>query len=382
MRMQIPFHRPYITKSEIDAVKDTLKSGWLTMGPKTIEFEEEFRKYIGCKNTVALNSCTAALHLALEAIGLRQGDEVITSPFTFAATGEAICYFKARPVFVDIERDTCNINVNKIEEKITKKTRAIIPVHYGGQPCDMDEILEIARRYNLFVIEDAAHALPSFYEGKKIGTIGDITCFSFYATKPLATGEGGMLCTDNEEWAERIRCMRLHGIGKDAWRRYSKEGSWYYEVSMLGYKYNMTDIQAALGIEQLKKLDFMYKKRKRIAKRYTEAFKDIKEIITPSIKGNGDTSWHLYSIKLRTKGIRNSFIEGLKEKGIGTSVHFIPLYRFPFYKESFRYDPSDFPDCEWVYERAVSLPIYPGMTDKEVEYVIENIMDVVKSVLQ
>lgn len=380
--MNIPFHRPYITDEEVKAVVDTLKGGWLTMGPKTVKFEEAFKKYIGCGHAIAFNSCTAALHLALDAVGLKEGDEVIVPAITFAATAEVVCYFRARPVFVDVERDTHNMDAEKISQKITSKTKAIIPVHYGGQPCDMDEIMKIAEKHNLYVIEDAAHALPSFYKDKKIGTIGNITCFSFYATKPLATGEGGMATTENEDWAHKMRVMRLHGISSDAWKRYSQEGFWYYEVIMKGYKYNMTDIQAALGIEQLKKLEFMSEKRGKIAQRYNKAFAGVEEIIIPFVKENRVTSWHLYPIKLRLEALRvdrNKFIEKLRKRGIFTGVHFIPLYRFPFYKDNFDYKFFDFPNCEWIYERVLSLPIYPGMKHEEIDYVIENIIDLVKT---
>src|SRR3989304_7015918 len=252
--MKIPFHKPYITEDETSELLDTVKSGWLTMGPKTISFEKEFSCYIGSKHSIALSSCTAALHLGLKVVGIRPQEEVIIPTMTFTATAEVVCYFNAKPVLVDVERDTHNMDVSKIESAITPKTRAIIEVHYGGQPCDMDRILEIAKRYYLFVIEDAAHSLPAWYNGEKIGTIGDITCFSFYVTKPLSTGEGGMATTENDDWAERMKILRLHGISKDAWKRYSSEGSWYYEVMEAGYKYNMTDIQAAIGLLQLYKL--------------------------------------------------------------------------------------------------------------------------------
>ncbi|KPJ69277.1 MAG: UDP-4-amino-4,6-dideoxy-N-acetyl-beta-L-altrosamine transaminase [Syntrophobacter sp. DG_60] len=380
--MNIPFHKPYITDEEINAVVDTLKGGWLTMGPKTVKFEEAFKKYVGCGHAVAFNSCTAALHLALDAIGLKERDEVIIPAITFAATAEVVCYFKARPIFADVERDTHNMDVSRIEQKITSKTKAIIPVHYGGQPCDMDEIMQIAKKHNLYVIEDAAHALPSFYKDKKIGTISNITCFSFYTTKPLTTGEGGMATTENEDWAEKMRVMRLHGISSDTWKRHSQEGFWYYEVIMQGYKYNMTDIQAALGMEQLKKLEFMSEKRKKIAQRYNKAFAGIEEIIIPFVKEDRVTSWHLYPIKLRVGGLRvdrNKFIEELRKRGVFTGVHFIPLYRFPFYKNNFDYKLSDFPNCEWIYERVISLPIYPGMRDEEIDYVIENMVTLIKT---
>jgi len=378
--MDIPFHKPYITEEEIKEVVNTLKNGWLTMGKKTIEFENKFREYISSKNSIAVSSCTAGLHLALKVIGLKEGDEVIVPTTTFVATAEVVNYFKAKPVLVDVERDTHLIDVEKIEKAITPKTKAIIPVHFSGQPADMDEILDIARKYNLYVIEDAAHALPAWYKGKKIGTIGDITAFSFYATKTLATGEGGMVTTDNDEWAERIRILRLHGISKDAWKRYSKEGSWEYDVLENGYKYNITDIQSALGIAQLNKLEFMWKKRERIAEIYNKYFSKCEELIIYKVKRDRISSWHLYPLKLNLESLkinRNQFIEELKKRGIHTSVHFIPLYRFTYYRK-LGYDSRNFPNSEWVFNREISLPIYPSMTDEEVAYVIENVIALIK----
>lgn len=380
--MRIPFHKPYITEEEIEGVVDSLRNGWLTMGKKTIEFEERFKAYIGSQHAVAVNSCTAALHLALRVIGIKEGDEVIVPTTTFVATAEVVNYFNAKPVLVDVERDTHLIDVEKIEEKITKRTKAIIPVHFSGQPADMDPIMELAKKYNLFVVEDAAHSLPAWYKGRKIGTIGDITAFSFYATKTITTGEGGMATTDNPEWAERMRILRLHGISKDAWKRYTKEGSWEYDVLENGYKYNTTDINASLGLAQLKKADWLWERRKHIAERYNEAFKDYEELILYRVKEDRTSSWHLYPLKLNLEALkidRNGFIEELKNRGIGTSVHFIPLYRFTYYKERFGYTPQDFPNSEWVFERVLSLPIYPGMTEEEIDYVIENVVDIVRT---
>ncbi len=376
--MEIPFHKPYISEEEIAEVVDTLKSGWITMGPKTIRFEEEFAGYISSKYAIAVNSGTAALHLAVKAIDLRPGDEVIIPTTTFTATGEVICYGNAVPVIVDVERETHNISVAAIEKAITPKTKAMIPVHMAGQPCDMDEIIQLAGAHHLFVIEDAAHAIPAWYRKRRIGSIADITCFSFYSTKPLATGEGGMVTTEKEDWAERVRTLRLHGISKDAWKRYSKGGSWYYEVIEPGFKYNMTDLQASLGIAQLRKVDWLWEKRKEIARRYTDAFASTGCVIPPTVKSDRQSAWHLYIIKLHLEALsidRNSFIEKLRERGIETSVHFIPLHRHPFYKNTFGLTPEAFPSAEWLYERSISLPIYPGMTDAEVDYVIEQVTD-------
>lgn len=378
----IPFHRPYITEDEINEVVDSLRSGWLTMGPKTLRFEEEFSRYIGAPHALSVSSCTAAMHLALVAMGLRPGDEVIVPDMTFTATAEVVCYFGARPVIVDVDGATHNIGVAAIERAITPKTRAIMPVHFGGQPCDMDEIMEMARARGITVIEDAAHALPATYKGRKIGTIGDITCFSFYVTKTLCTGEGGMIATSNDEWAERIRTLRLHGISKDAWKRYSKDGAWFYEVVEAGYKYNMTDIQAALGVAQLKKIDHMWKMRREIAGRYTEAFRARPGLLrTPLERDDRESAWHLYVIKLDTEALeieRSAVMEALKDAGVSTSVHFIPLHRHPFYRDTFGLSAGDFSVSEKIFERIISLPIYPGMSDADVDFVIDTVMSTLK----
>ena len=377
----VPFHRPEITEDEIQSVVATLRSGWLTTGPKVKRFEEQFAGYLGCRHAVAVNSGTAALHLALDAVGIKEGDEVIVPTMTFAATAEVVFYLKAKPVLVDCRPDTLNIDPEQIENAITSKTRAIIPVHFGGQPCEMDRILEIARQYKVKVIEDAAHALPASYRDKKVGAIGDITCFSFYATKTITTGEGGMATTENSEWAERMRMMSLHGISHDAWKRYTKEGSWYYEILNPGFKYNLTDIAAAIGIEQLKKCDEFRKAREKIAKIYDTSFADLEEIQTPVRRSGTEHAWHLYVIELNLDHLqitRNQFIDALREEQIGTSVHFIPLHLHPYYRDKFGYHPSDFPNASSAFERIVSLPIYPRMTEADVESVIGAIRKIVK----
>lgn len=376
----LPCFLPTIEQEEIDEVIDTLKSNWITTGPKTHQFEEMFREYVGCKHAIALNSCTAGLHLALVAAGIGEGDEVITSPFTFAATVNVIVHQGAKPVFVDIIPDTYNIDSGKIEAAISKKSKAIIPVHYAGQPCEMDEIMAIAKKYNLLVIEDAAHALSATYKGRKIGTIGDVTSFSFYATKIITTAEGGMVTTDNDELAEKIRLLSLHGISKDAWKRYSSEGSWYYEILYPGYKYNMTDIQASMGIQQLKKLDILQEVRQTIARLYTNTFKDMPEITEPYVDEQVQPTWHLYPILINTDRLkidRNKFIEALKLENIGTSVHFIPIHLHPYYQEQFGFKRGDFPNSEYVYERIISLPLYPRMTEKDTEDVIAAVKKIV-----
>ncbi|HOK80322.1 MAG TPA: DegT/DnrJ/EryC1/StrS family aminotransferase [bacterium] len=376
--MQVPFHKPYIAEEEIEQVVDSLKSGWVTMGPKTIEFENQFKNYIFGNSSIpqekqfaiAVNSCTAALHLALKAIDLKQGDEVILPTNTFVATAEVVTYFKAIPVLCDIEESTHNMDVSKIEDLITEKTRVILPVHFGGQPCDMNEIMEIARNHHLYVIEDAAHALPAKYRGKTIGTIGDITCFSFYATKTLCTGEGGMITTTNEEFAKRMKINRLHGINRDAWDRYTLKGDWYYEVVDNGHKYNTTDINSALGLAQLKKIEWMWQRRLEIAKKYNDVF--LKSRIKPVIvKNDRESAWHLYVVKVNN---RDELIKKLKEDGIGTSVHFIPVHKHPYYKNAFGYDEKNFPVANSVFEKCVSLPIYPGMKSDEQDFVIERVL--------
>jgi len=376
----IPFHKPYITEEEIKAVEDVLRKGWLTYGKKSIEFEEKFKNYIGSKFAIAVNSCTACLHLALRVIGLKEGDEVIVPTITFVATAEVVRYFNAKPIMVDVERDTHLMDISKVERLITKRTKAIIPVHYAGQPVDLEPLMEIAREYKLYVIEDSAHSLPAWYKGRKIGTFGDITCFSFYATKTLATGEGGMATTDNEEFVEKIKILRLHGISKDAWKRYTSEGTWEYDVVDLGYKYNITDVQSAIGLVQLKKLEYMWEKRKRIAEIYNKHFSEHEELIPYEVKRDRISSWHLYPLKLNLEALRinrNQFIEELKKRGIHTSVHFIPLYRFTYYK-NMSYRAEDYPNSEWIFERVLSLPIYPSMTDEEIYYVVENVIDLIK----
>ncbi len=378
--MKIPFHKAYLGSEEADAAAEVIRSGWLTMGEKTFRFEKDFSAYTGAANSIAVNSCTAALHLALKAIGLRAGDEVIIPAMTFIATWEVITYSGAKPVLADIDPGSFLINPAEIEKKITSKTRAIIPVHYGGESCDMDAIMEIARKHKLIVIEDAAHALPTLYNGKMVGTISDITCFSFYATKTITTGEGGMITTASSEWADRIRRLRLHGITKDAWNRYSEKGTWQYDVSEAGYKYNMTDIASAIGIEQLKKSDLMNKMRHEIADKYNNAFKNSELLDTWCVRDDNECAWHLYPVLVNTDAVkisRDEFIDKLKEAGIGTSVHYIPMYRFSCFDKS-GYTPADFPACELMFSRQVSLPIYPGMTGEETDYVIGTVLSILE----
>jgi len=367
-----------VGEEEVQAVSEVIRSGWLTMGPKTFEFEKEFAKYVGAQHAVAVSTGTAALHLSLEAAGVQAGDEVLLPTTTFTATAEAVTYVGARPVLVDIDTDTMNIDPEDAAQRITPKTKAIIPVHLGGQPCDMDEIQALARAHHLRVVEDAAHALPSEYQGKRVGQISEFTCFSFYATKTLTTGEGGMITTDNPEAAERMRRMRLHGIERDAWRRYRGDGFWFYEVLEAGFKYNLTDFQSAMGLVQLAKSDSMRVAREAIAQRYTAAFSSCEELVIPTVREDRSTSWHLYILRLRLdrlKKDRNSFIEALQRHGVACSVHFIPLHLQPYYQRAHGYEPGDFPRAEREYYSCLSLPIYPGMTDLEINHVISTVLN-------
>ena len=374
--MQIPFHKTHTTQEEIEAAKSAIESGWLTMGPKTVEFENKFKEYVGSSEAVSMNSATAALHLGLKAIGLQRDDEVIVPTNTFVATAEVVTYFDAIPVLCDIEEDTHNIDVSKIVSLITEKTKAIIPVHFAGQACDMDEIYEIAKKYDLKIIEDAAHAMPSSYKGVKIGALekSDITCFSFYATKTLSTGEGGMATTNNSTYAKNMKINRLHGISKDAWDRYTIKGAWRYDIVDNGNKYNTTDINSSIGIVQLRKQEMLRDKRANIAQKYNEAFKDNKNIVLPYVKDDRETSWHLYVIKIDN---RDEVIEKLKENGVGCSVHFIPIHKHTYYKNRYGYKNEDYPIANDVFDKSLSLPIYPDMSDEEIEFVIKNVLDIV-----
>lgn len=376
----LPFALPDIDESELHEVRDALLSNWITAGPKTKEFERQFAARVGARHAVAVNSCTAAMHLALEAVGLQQGDEVITTPYTFAATAEVIRYFDARPVLVDVEPDALNIDPEQIECAITPRTKAIIPVHVGGLPVELEAIRAISARHGLQVIEDAAHAFPSSYRGRMIGSHSDFTCFSFYATKTITTGEGGMVCTDSDEWAERCRIMSLHGISKDAWNRYSAEGTWYYEIVAPGFKYNMTDIAAAMGLTQLRKADRMCERRREIAEKFSRAFIDEPALQIPHDRADCQHAWHLYMLRLNLDQLRigrAEFISELRERNIGTSVHFIPLHLHPYYRQTYGYAPGDFPVAHREYLREVSLPIYSRMCEGNVADVIDAVLDTV-----
>ncbi len=377
----LPFHAPDIGEEEITEVVEVLRSGWLTTGTKAKQFENKFAAMVGARHAIAVNSCTAALHLALESIGVREGDEVIVPTMTFAATAEVVTYLKAKPVLVDCTPDTLNISPEGIEQAITPRTKAIVPVHFAGHPCEMSRIHALARAHNLAVVEDAAHALPARYRGKMIGGLSELTCFSFYATKNITTGEGGMVTTDDSDLAARVRMMSLHGLSRDAWSRYTAKGSWSYEILSPGFKYNLTDIASALGLAQLAKSERFWKARDRLAALYRDGFRDVPEIICPSAAAHVQHAWHLYVIRLDIEGLRidrNEFIAQMQRAGVGCSVHFIPLHLHPYYRDSYGHQPMDFPTAQDAFERIVSLPLYPKMTDGDIQRVITVVRGIVK----
>jgi dTDP-4-amino-4,6-dideoxygalactose transaminase len=387
---QVAFHRPFIGAEEEREVVDTLRSGWITTGPKAKRFERDFAAYVGAKHALAVAHCTGALHLALYALDIGPEDEVITTPFTFTATAEVVGYVGARPVFVDIEPDTLNISPARVEELLDQRkgdrARVLLPVHFAGQPCEMEKLGLIARRYGLKIVEDAAHALGAsrYLEGRgmvRIGTIGDLTCFSFYATKNITTAEGGMITTEDGSLAAKIATASLHGMSRDAWRRYDSTGSWYYEIDSVGFKYNLSDVHAAIGLVQLRRADDFMRRRAEIARAYSAAFDSEPALQTPAALPGGDHAWHLYVLRLRPEMLRvdrNAFIELLRENGVGTSVHCIPLHLMCFYQQRYGYRPGDFPVAEDVYRRCLSLPIYPAMSDEDVSYVIDRVLTTVR----
>ena len=381
----LPFALPDIGEEEIAEVVDSMRSGWLTTGPKTKAFEHDFADYIGGGvEAMAVSSATAGLHLALEACGIRAGDEVITSVYTFTSTAEVIRYLGADPVFADIDERTLNISPESIEKAITPKTKAIMPVHVGGLPCDMDAILAIAKKHGLKVVEDAAHAFPVRYKGRMIGALdSDAAVYSFYATKTITTGEGGMVVTKNKDMVKRIKTMRLHGIDRDAYDRYTSEKpAWYYEIVAPGYKYNMSDIMASMGIHQLKKAERMKARRREIAMRYTEALQRLPLTLPYLPAEDEDNAWHLYPVHIRKDApvMRDEFIKQMSFSAkIGCSVHFIPLHLQPYYRDKYGLTSQMFPCATEAFESEVSLPIYPKMTDEDVEYVIEQIRRILEA---
>ncbi len=374
------FGQPRMFKEEIDEVLDTLRSGWWGTGPKTHEFEQRFAKYAHAKYAIALNSATAGLHLALDVLGVGQGDEVVTTPLTFVATANVVVHRGATPVFADVDRYTWNIDPKEIERRITKKTKAIIPVHIHGRPCDMTAIMKIAQKYRLGVVEDAAHATESWFKKKKIGSIADITVFSFYATKNLATGEGGMLTTNSKKFADEARIKSLHGISQDAWKRYSSSGFTPYEAIYPGYKYNMPDIIASLGLAQLKRIEANLKIRRKYWKLLNHDLADIEGIILPPDEQSHTIhARHLYAIVLdlhKLKISRNKFIDALKAEGIGAGVHFDPVHLHAYYRQAYGFKPGDYPHAEAIGQNTLSLPFYPHMSEKDIADVIAAVKKV------
>jgi len=387
----IPFFKPSIGKPEIEEVVDCLQSGWLTTGPKTKRFEQEFGSYMQRQHAVAVNSCTAALHLALDAIGLKAGQRVVVPTLTFAATAEVVRYFNAVPLFVDCRSDDLNLDVTDARQRIEsalargEEVAAIIPVHYGGQIGDVAGVKTLAREYHLRVIEDAAHCCPAYYRDnetspwKTVGTEAAISCFSFYANKAITTGEGGMACTDSAEYADRMRIMSLHGISRDAWKRYTAEGSWYYEIIAPGYKYNLTDIAASIGLHQLRKADELHQRRSQWARLYSALLGDVEELVLPTVMPNRIHSWHLFPIRLKSDQFgldRAEVISELKKAGIGTSVHWMPLHMHPYYRQQLGCEPSDYPCATAIYPELITLPLYPDLTAEDVKYVCQHLKNI------
>ena len=377
----LPFSRPSLGDEEIEEIVHSMKSGWITTGPKCHQFEEDIKKYVGATHAIALTSATAGLHLALLAAGIGHGDEVITTSMTFAATVNVITLVGARPVFVDIGGDL-NINAELIESAITGRTKAIIPVHFAGFPCAMDRIMAIARRRNLVVIEDAAHAIGTEYNGRRIGSIGDMTVFSFHPIKNITTGEGGMLVTDNPAFAEKVRLLKFHGIRKDAWKRYGAKEIPQYEILFPGFKYNLTDLQAALGIHQIKKLDGFIEQRTRYAKIYQELLRDVKEIMLPETPARKGTrhAWHLFVILADIDHLtidRDHFMAEMLDANIGIGLHFPAVHLQPYYQKTFAYARGMFPRTEFVSDRIFSLPLYPGMSEGDVRDAASAVVEII-----
>lgn len=379
----LPFSRPTIGQEEINEVVDSLKSGWITTGPKVQKFENNFARFVRSPYAISVNSATSGLHLAYLASGIKPGDEVITTPLTFISTISMLLSIGAKPILADIDLKTLNIDSEKIEKKINKKTRAIVPVHFAGLPCDLDKIHALAKKFKLKVIEDAAHAVGSKFKGKMIGSLSSITVFSFHPIKNMTTGEGGMITTSRKDWAETMTLLRFHGMSKTAWKRYSKSGSPHYDIQNLGYKYNMMDIQASLGIHQLKKLTQFNKTRALYAQKYHQAFSAYPEIILPQRPNYPHThSWHLYVILVNTKKLaltRDEFIQKLSEQNIGSGIHFKAAHHHSFYKKIFSSQTKELPNADFVSNRILSLPLYPEMKEEDVEDVIAAVQKIVKN---
>lgn len=377
----LPFNPPLVGEEEIREVVDTLRSPWITTGPKTRRFEEEFAAFVGAPGALALNSCTAAMHTALAVLGIGPGDEVITTPMTFAATANVIEHVGARPILVDVEPDTLNIDPERVAAAITPRTKALLPVHYTGHPVELDALEALARAHQIPLLEDAAHALPAKYRGRMIGSGKNPVAFSFYATKNLTTAEGGALTADTE-FLDRARIMALHGMSRDAWKRYDQGGSWRYEIVAPGFKYNMTDVASAIGLWQIRKQERFNNRRVEIVEAYTQAF-GAEEALQPPVKRpHVEHAWHLYVLRIRPELLkigRDKFIEELTARNIGTSVHFIPVHTHPYYRKKYGYAPQDLPVAFSNFERMLSLPLHPGLTDQDVGDVIEAVLDVVQT---
>lgn len=378
---RIPFFRPSIDEGDIAAVADCLRSGWLTSGPNVSAFEAEIAAYCGAAHVNAVNSCTAALHLALAAWGLGPGDEVITTPYTFAATVTTIVHTGATPVLADIRAFDANIDPAAIERAITPRTKAIVPVHFAGEPCDMDAIVDVARGHGLKVLEDAAHAIGTAHRGRMVGSLSDAAAFSFYATKNLTTGEGGALATNDPELSERVRMLTLHGMNRDAWKRYDAGGSWRYDIAEFGFKDNLTDMAAALGRRQLARLDAFIEDRARIAARYFANLRGEERLILPGFSEGNRHAWHLFVVRVRNEASavpRDEVIRQLAERGIQASVHFIPVHYFSAYERMGWWKRGDFPVAEQFFDGAISLPMFPGLTDGEIDDVCDAILEIVR----
>lgn len=377
----LSFSPPFIGKEEIDAVVDTLRSGWLSRGPRTSDFEDAFARRVGAIGALGLNSCTAGLHLALVVLNVGSGDEVIAPTLTFCSSVNVIEHVGARPVLVDVEPDTLNISPAAVEAAITSRTRAIIVVHYGGHPAEMDKLRQISVRHGIPIVEDAAHALPAKYRGQLVGAAENLAAFSFYATKNLTTGEGGML-TGAPALLDRARLLSLHGMSGNAWTRYSPKGSWSYEVVEPGYKYNMTDVHAALGLKQLERLEKMQLRRHQVVASYRQEMGDLEGLALPKVRDHVEPAWHLFPIRVKAEfaGVdRGQFIDGMKARNIGTSVHFIPVHLHPFYSKKYGFRPGDFPVAEAAYEELVSLPLHPGLTDGDVADIVRAVREIFQS---
>jgi dTDP-4-amino-4,6-dideoxygalactose transaminase len=375
----LPYHQPLVDASDERAVVETLRSGWLTTGPKTKGFEKDLAAYAGASHCVAVNSCTAALHLGLEAVGVAAGDEVITSPITFASTANVIVHRGARPVFVDVEPDTLNIDPAAIERAITPRTRALIPVDFAGHPCDLDEVMAIGARHRLPVIEDAAHSIGAAYKGRRVGGVADMTCFSFYATKNITSGEGGALTTNRQEWADRIAIMALHGISRDAWKRYGSEGYRHWDIIAPGYKYNMFDLQAALVRSQFDKLEAFHARRVALKARLDAGLRDLDAITMPAERAWASHAYHLYPIIVRTEMLtadRDTIMNAIQAENVGIGIHFRAVHLHPYYVETFGFARGMFPRAEYYSDRTISLPLYPRMSDADADDVVTAVRKV------